>query len=496
MILQHNMAAMNAQRFLGINNGQNAKNLEKLSSGFRVNRGADDAAGLAISEKMRGQIRGLAMASQNCENGVSLIQTAEGGLNETHAILHRMRELAVQSSNGTYQDDDRVQIAKEVEALKGEIDRIANSTHFNGIKLLDGSLGGSKGYAVEGTQNVYDSAIWDPDKDALAGTEGAVALKLMDMGFPMAIGTSHINDQGIYGSVSLWSHYSGFDNETVSLMVTSNTVTGEPNGRISLLAGDKTYIGKFTNGDSTISYTTLDGGTFTLANSDKSRILFFDEEGNLAASMEIVGGTAAGTGTKGENIKSGISGVLANIAIGNAGVQTTLIQDGSNNQTIIPMQPNHPLYNAMLSTDSSQLIFQIGANGSADQTVGLHVDNMSCANLGPRKATGTNPTGTLTNLDVSTVTGANDALLVIDAAVSQVSANRSQLGALQNRMEHTLNNLGVTRENLQSAESVIRDTDMAKEMMEFTKNNILTQASQAMLAQANTLPQGVLSLFK
>ena len=278
MRIQNNINALNSLRQLGMNNTNTGKNLEKLSSGFKINRAGDDAAGLAISEKMRGQIRGLEMASKNAQDGISLIQTAEGGLNETHAILQRMRELAVQSSNGTYDDTvDRANIKAEVTALTTEIDRIANSTKFNGIDLLSGT---------------------------------------------------------------------------------------------------------------------------TMA--------------------------------------------------------------------------------------TTWLTLQIGANGSGNEEVNFKITNMTAATLGL--------TGTA--ISVGTQTNAKAAISAIDIAINTVSTTRAGLGALQNRLEHTINNLGVTSENLTAAESRIRDVDMAKEMMVYTKNNILTQAAQAMLAQANMQPQGVLQLLQ
>jgi len=272
MRINHNISALNTYRQLSFNNTQTAKNLEKLSSGYRINRAGDDAAGLAISEKMRGQIRGLEMATKNAQDGISLIQTAEGALNETHAILQRIRELAVQAANDTNTDNDRDELQKEVDQLLQEIDRIADTTQFNTKNLLDGSLSGSG------------------------------------------------------------------------------------------------------------------------------------------------------------------------------------------------------------------LIFHIGAN--QDQNVTLTISSMRASGLG------------VSGIDISSQSGANNAITTIDNAIDKVSSERAKLGAMQNRLEHTINNLGAAAENLTAAESRIRDVDMAKEMMEFTKNSILTQAAQAMLAQANQLPQGVLQLLR
>ena len=270
MRIQHNIAALNTHRNLSANNAAASKNLEKLSSGYKINRAGDDAAGLAISEKMRGQINGLNMASKNANDGISLIQTAEGALNETHAILQRMRELAVQSANDTNVTSDRKDIQKEVDALSAEITRIASTTQFNTQNLLDGKFSGKK--------------------------------------------------------------------------------------------------------------------------------------------------------------------------------------------------------------------FHIGAN--KDQNITLKIGTMTAAAL------------SVNSISISSQKSANSAILKINNALEKVSGTRSGLGAIQNRLEHTINNLGATSENLTAAESRIRDTDMAKEMMSFTKNNILTQAAQSMLAQANQQPQGVLSLLQ
>ncbi|MGY6717026.1 flagellin Hag [Bacillus licheniformis] len=306
MRINHNIAALNTLNRLSANNGASQKNMEKLSSGLRINRAGDDAAGLAISEKMRGQIRGLEMASKNAQDGISLIQTAEGALTETHSILQRVRELVVQAGNtGTQQTEDLTAIQDEIKALKDEIDGISERTEFNGKKLLDGTF----------------KAPADPANPA---------------------------------------------------------------------AGEKS------------------------------------------------------------------------------------------------------------------LVFQIGAN--AKQQISVNIENMSAGALGIKEDDGTiadghsvsdiNVTKFADNAATEPDVGFNDQLKIVDNAISQVSAQRAKLGAVQNRLEHTINNLGASSENLTAAESRIRDVDMAKEMSEFTKNNILSQASQAMLAQANQQPQNVLQLLR
>ena len=401
MIIQHNIPAMNSHRQLSINNASTSKNLEKLSSGFRINRAGDDAAGLAISEKMRGQIRGLCQATQNAQNGISLIQTAEGGLNETHAILQRMRELAVQSANGTYKDEvDRENIAKEVVALKSEIDRIASSTHYNGIQLLNGTMGGT---AMK-TDTEVDNALTGLGVSDLSINAGVV------------------------------------ENLDATATITRTTIDGTD--FINVQIGDKSY---------------------TAAGTTTGPVDLLDADGVTVGSITIAAGAnGVASGLKLDATGTGLSGV--------AGEK---VAEGARSAI----------------EGTSKLIFQIGANGSADQRVGLSVANMSSGTIGGSE-------GVVNRIDVSTREDANNAIKVLDDAINMVSGTRADLGALQNRLEHTVNNLGVTRENLQNAEASIRDVDMAKEMMEFTKNNILVQASQAMLAQSNQLPQGVLQLLR
>jgi flagellin len=378
---------MNSLRQLGMNNTNTGKNLEKLSSGYKINRAGDDAAGLAISEKMRGQIRGLEHAQQKANDGISLIQTAEGGLNETHAILQRMRELAVQSANGTYQDEvDRENLNKEVDALKSEIDRISTSTHFNKINLLDGTMGGVKLQDYTATTGIKGVSISGgnlaaTDKlDITAGSDGVVS-----------VAVNGGNPDGI----------------------SFTTIAGEDGKSVTLVANvDETNAGLFA--------------------SDKAKW----------------------------------AGVRITVKLGE-----------------MPTTADESL-TVEVKEVSKALTFQIGANGSDDQRVSLSVDNMSSNGLG------------VDTISVASQDEANAAIAALDEAINKVSGTRADLGALQNRLEHTVNNLGVTTENLTAAESRIRDVDMAKEMMEYTKNNILTQAAQAMLAQANQQPQGVLQLLQ
>ena len=319
MRIQHNITALNAHRNLTNNNSSVGKSLEKLSSGYRINRAGDDAAGLAISEKMRAQITGLATAQKNANDGISLVQTAEGALTEVHSMLNRMVELATQSANGTYSTANRQEMQKEINRLNEEIDRISQTANFNGTKLFTASTSG-----VGGTGG--------------AGTSGQAATTI----------TLHVGD----------SH------ETANqLKVTFQAMSSS---KLGLHSTDSTTFAK-----------TLGTGSFTLDNNTK------------------------------------------------------------------------------------------GANAV-----------------------------TINNIDLTSADSARHAISVAQAAIDMVSSMRSDFGAMQNRLDHTINNLSVQEENITAAESRIRDVDMAKEMMAYTKNNILVQSAQAMLAQANQVPQGVLQLLQ
>jgi flagellin len=331
MRINHNIASLNTYRQLSTNGANTQKSLEKLSSGLRINRAGDDAAGLAISEKMRGQIRGLEMASKNAQDGISLIQTAEGALNETHSILQRMRELSVQSANDTNTGADRVEIQKEVNQLAEEVSRIAKTTEFNTQKLLDGSV---------------------------------------SSGFKFHIGANN--------------------NQNITLNI------GNMKSEILAVGADYTVSAD----QDTVTYKGTDGAT------------------DVTATYNATGTDGAGYYTGG---------------------------------------------GALVVASSSKLA------ASSTGTFGINVSTQSTA---------------------------NSAITVLDTAIGTVSAERSKLGAYQNRLEHTINNLGTSAENLTAAESRIRDVDMAKEMMEFTKNNILSQAAQSMLAQSNQQPSGVLQLLR
>ena len=382
MRINNNLMAMNTHRQLGLANTSGSKSMEKLSSGYRINRAGDDAAGLAISEKMRGQIRGLNQASRNAQDSISMIQTAEGALTETHAILQRMRELAVQSANDTNVDVDREALQGEFNQLVDEIDRIANTTEFNTQKLLDGTKKG----LVEA-------------KDA--------------------VGTLQ-NNSNVAFQIDTATNIAS--SATITITAT-NESTGfvDGNFKVSVVGG----AGTATIADEAITY---DGKTITLSS-----------------------GTLKG-------MKAGTSITISVKAKVDA---NTDVKDA--------------------------LSMQIGANSGQNMLIGIN--SMKAKDLGVRDTGGT-------AIDIKDAGKATAAITQINNAIEAVSEERSKLGAYQNRLEHTIKNLDTSAENLQASESRIRDVDMAKEMMEFTKNNILQQAATAMLAQANQAPQTVLQLLR
>lgn len=524
MIIQHNISAINSHRLMGINNKQTSGNLEKLSSGYRINRAADDAAGLAISEKMRGQIRGLDMAEQNTSNAINLIQTAEGALAESQDILQRMRELAVQSSNGTYQDVDRQQITKEYEALKSEIDRIAESTHYNNIKLLNGNLNegvqanvtdnynmitdatfnaaNSSGDAFEINLGTYKAAVVTAPKatqitaamttsTAAVTKGGAFVIQVGALQFEgtwsddHAIGADAARAADIAAAIQGDSRYADLNFE-VSTTGTSLKLTAKEAGAKTIddFAGQI----KLLQSDGTTAYTAANAaiavGTLTTAGADES-----------VTDATLTGFTVTANGT-----------AITGTATYDYDKKTFTISDTRGNSfTIAESAIMFNNQKAVVNlTTGENLTFQIGANGGQDQRVNLGVANMDSKHLGLKagvvktdgKVASASEAATVHSSSIGTILDANKAIEIVEAANIQISGQRSELGALQNRLESTMNSLGVSKENLTAAESTIRDVDMAEEMMDFVKNQILVQASQAMLAQANQLPQGVLNLLR
>lgn len=404
MRIQHNIMAMNSYRNYTNNTKAVSKNLEKLSSGYRINRAGDDAAGLAISEKMRAQITGLKTAEKNAKDGISLVQTAEGALTEVHSMLNRMAELADQSANGTYDNEvDRANLQKEVSALNTEIDRIADSSNFNGIKLLDGSLaGGAKGSGMIGSTKVSfelgvkDATIFGANEAKVTFADGAA----VDKGINVA-----------------------FDDGTGAMTITLGTKTAETYSADQITAAVRAAAASYAGGATT----------------------------NAAA----IGKAYAG-------FTMNADGPMSAAAAGSLTMAQATMTDGT----------------------GEGLTLQIGDTAETFNKLSVSVGDMHTASLG------------INLVDVGTQAGASDAIAKIKNAINSVSSTRGDLGATQNRLDHTINNLSVMRENIQDAESSIRDVDVAEEMMAYTKNNILVQSAQAMLAQANQAPQGVLQLLQ
>ena len=464
MVVRTNTMALNAFRQLGNNNSQVSKSLEKLSSGFRINRAADDASGLAISEKMKAQIKGLEQASSNSQDGISLVQTAEGATTEIHNMLNRMVELATKSANGTIQDEvDREAIQREVDDLNAEITRIAKSTNFNGIQLLDGSLSTATKISVSDV-TIGGAPITPTNNEAVA------AVYELDL-------TSETTD----------TKYTGATLDGVSLTWDTDVDTTIQN-----------FVDAY-NGDSSKA--------FTASISGQKIVLTAKEAGEVANAPALSGGTLTASvdeATEGAeaNVTLDLSGALQegdsitvngktytyNAAPDAAkgefsdldGLTALLAEDGlildttTDTASVITADP----------TANKGLTLQIGDTNDAFNKITVSVDDLSAEGIGTA------------GLDVSTEEAAGNAISIIKNAINQVSTNRANLGALQNRLEYTINNLDTTAENMTAANSRIRDTDMAKEMMNYTKMNILTQAAQAMLAQANQQPQSILQLLQ
>lgn len=495
LVVQHNLPAIGAYNKMNINVANGQKSTEKLSSGYRINRAGDDAAGLAISEKMRGQIRGLDQATRNAQDGISLIQTAEGALNETHSILQRMRELSVQSANGTYDDEnDRMNINKEVDALKSELDRIATSTEFNGKKLLDGSLGGE-----EGAANYTGTGVVAGVDVTLSGFAKGTAVKF------------------VTGSANDGTAAAAFDEASNTITVTLNAATGPASKNFAQadinaaltaadLKGTVAYTGNIASGATAAAKLGTVKATEAPAASTKANDVVgtnsnFKLVATKAGATEIASFTFAKGGAGVQSVAKTATGAvtitLDDTKSYSASDLSELLKahdidfkaEFSGSYTGADLVDNSFGDTLMAVTDGTGtgadgITFQIGANGVEDQKVSLIVNNQDSASLG------------VASISVGTQDKANAAIDSIDKAINSVSSTRADLGALQNRLEHTVNNLTTTSENLTAAESRIRDTDMAKEMMDFTKNNILQQAAQAMLAQANTQPQAVLQLLQ
>ena len=493
MVVQHNLQAMNANRMLNITTGSQSKSAEKLSSGYRINRAADDAAGLSISEKMRKQIRGLDQASTNAEDGVSAVQTAEGALTEVHSMLQRMNELAVQASNGTNSQTDRDAIQSEIDQLTTEIDRVAETTKFNETYLLKGDANGA-------TKKIYLEA-----HDA--GLKG----KLTDNGDGTA--TFVMDDLKAGDSVTIAgkSYTIGGTADDIDTLFTDNNITGTTaNEKIKINGTEYTYVEAKnavpgTSGAVTAGWYTKDPGTPAdgktetpvYANTDAIKALkgatVTVGTSSVTLMTDAAGGAADGID---DNDSSVISKAKAYELASKELLKANQIGDTEGNAKVtdagdqdITLTNGDGTFKIKLAQTevAEKLNFNLHVGSDADMTnkINVNIETMDSSYLG------------IKGLNVSDDTGvaATYAVDAIADALQKVSDQRSSLGAVQNRLEHTIANLDNVVENTTSAESRIRDVDMAEEMVEYSKNNILAQAGQSMLAQANQATQGVLSLL-
>jgi flagellin len=580
MRIQHNIMAMNAYRNYNTNTSALSSNLEKLSSGYKINRAGDDAAGLAISEKMRAQISGLEQASSNVKDGISLVKTGEGALQEVQDMLNRMVTLATQSANGTYDNDvDRAQLQKEVDSLTAEIDRIADSSNFNGINLLDGSMDTTTKTTSEkdiGAKAI--SGAFEIINDGQLGNDATAGVFSLDLSNYTAKGDGKDVTISIFGQkITVKSKVA--DGETVTgediakaieqnwdkanTKGTNNFNTAYNVDLVATRDGSKITFtmsdapSKAWDEDSTVTIdgvktdssnqaegiqltvdTTpvdssagrkyaqasvdlnklkaniVDGATLTIG--DITYTFAVGKDSNFKNSNNVINLTditaddvKAGDATTIGKIADRITTAAANnknfkvttgTPVGGSsdgklyltekegGVDTENYKLEGKDNTTAPQDGNWSGLIKLGRQDTSKmgtaLSLQIGDTSKSYNQLAVSIEDMHAKALG------------ISNIDISTQEGAAKAIDTIKAAINQVSSTRGTLGATQNRLEHTANNLSVMTENIQDAESTIRDTDIAEEMMDYTKNNILVQSAQAMLAQANSVPQGVLQLLQ
>ncbi len=447
MVVQHNLTAMNSNRMLGLTTASQAKSTEKLSSGYKINRAADDAAGLSISEKMRKQIRGLTQASLNAQDGISAVQTAEGALTEVHDMLQRMNELAVKSANGTNSEDDRGYIQDEIDQLVKEIDRVSETTKFNETYLL-------KGVKTDEDVTSLDSV------SIVAGKEfkESFTLKTGQKFYAVdAAGTkTELTDATAATDLAKYIDAEGNAKDGYKIYKVDADATKEWGTQVSGQVADAATI-----------KTQLDVSSTGLMDKNGKEIKatdlknYFDQhgvyKGGLYSRLSADGKDPAGTGNKGDIVEIGADKLTDFVTV------TTKTDK---------------------KIDALNLSLHVGADGEASNKIDLSIKSMSAQGIG------------VSDLKVNTADSATAAIETLKNAIQTVSTQRSALGAVQNRLEHTINNLDNVVENTTSAESQIRDTDMATEMVKYSNNNILAQAGQAMLAQSNQANQGVLSLLQ
>ena len=563
MIINHNMNALNAHRNMGVNNTNAGKSMEKLSSGLRINRAGDDAAGLAISEKMRGQIRGLTQASRNASDGISLVQTAEGALNETTNILQRMREISVQSANSTNTETDRAALQEELNQLTTEINRIGNTTEFNTQKLLNGGAGSSS------TSNITDAASAKVETGNWTAKDITVAnnttIKVDGTTFDISSVVKQNwngNNKTIDNFISELKEVKAGETKLSDVVDITKVSTGGNTNKLVFTAkstgksssvqistdqndvaemfgyANVTNLKDSANGEgnnATIQKHGLEGNTAltqkTNVNKGDSFKVKVGSESEVTVKFDSTKtydfantDTNVAQAAREEYVKD------VNVALQKAGLSDKVEASLSNDNKLQLISKNGKDIKVTdgsvgeINTNSTvknvnqvvgagaqgagfEVNLQIGANSG--QAMNLSIGDMRASALGITGNTGqagfsstnnvTNGTDTISteaSLDITSATNASKAITAIDSAMEKVSSERAKLGAVQNRLEYTISNLDNTAENLTSAESTLRDVDMAKEMMEYSKNNILSQAAQSMISQANQQPQNVLQLLR
>ena len=450
MVVQHNLTAMNANRMLGVTTSAQAKSTEKLSSGYKINRAADDAAGLSISEKMRKQIRGLSQASSNAQDGISCVQTAEGALTEVHSMLQRMNELAVQAGNGTMSEDDRQNIQDEIDQLTSEIDRVSETTKFNETYLL-------KGNGTETRQKeVAATAMTATYKTPVTSTVALTATNAPTTWYAKGSATALTADQIL---------------ERLEVDANGNVAIKDGMEMYSEAANTTDQYGAQTK-DKIVALTTVKQ-SYGVA----STALYADAQGTTAVKDEDLKNYFNEDGTVKQSLYKKTTGANATFKeIGAEQIANYVTVTAAKDKTTVEYEAVKDLV----------LSFQVGADTTANNKISVSMQSMSAESIGVK---GISVTG-----DDST--NADAAVDTIGEAIKKVSSQRLALDAVQNRLEHTIANLDNIVENTTAAESAIRDTDMAEEMVAYSKNSILTQAGQSMLAQANQSNQGVLSLLQ
>ncbi len=504
MVVQHNITAMNSNRMLGLTTKTQAKSTEKLSSGYKINRAADDAAGLSISEKMRKQIRGLTQASSNAQDGISAVQTAEGALNEVQDMLQRMNELAVKAANGTNSMDDRSYIQNEIDQLSTEIDRVAETTKFNETYLLKGDKNKASGYSMSYAKLATGAA----QATATFAKDSATGLRLGNAdNFKLTVTAANscsdmiqdetnaliksFRDQGV--NVTFTSLYDENTKETYNsfnvelagsvsdqfvVEVTQPTITA------TNTACTATINIKDTSGNSIITGLTVEGGTSATA-TEASIIKAAKISATSVTAHKSTGAVAAYYDKDGNKVSANSLNNYFNVdstgAISVKGDAPQTYDAVGNLDRLV----TNSIAKSKDKVANLQFNLHVGADATTNNQISVSLSAMSSKSLGVN----------FLKVDGDTDANALSAIETIKQAIQKVSEQRSALGAIQNRLDHTINNLDNVVENTTSAESSIRDTDMATQMVSYSNNNILAQAGQAMLAQANQTNQGVLSLL-